>query len=356
MKMTGRSWVVIAIVLGVAAAAWLLWRGIAPEGLPEGIASGNGRIEATEINISSRISGRVGEVLVREGEFLAAGQVLARMNTDQLDAQLREAEALLQAARIGVETAEAQVVQRRAEREAAGAVVAQREAERDAAHKRFLRTEELAARGTAAVQLLDDDSARYFGAQAAVAVAEAQAAAADAAIGTAEAQIVDARARVDAALATIERIQADIDDAALRSPRAGRVQYRVVQPGEVVAAGGVVLNMIDLEDVYMSFFLPTEQAGRVAIGSEARLVLDAAPEFVIPAKVTFVADVAQFTPKTVETEEERQKLMFRVRAHVAPELLRRYIEYVKAGLPGIAYVRLDPEAAWPAALQDNLLQ
>lgn len=356
MTMTKRSWGLLAAVVIATAAIWLLWRSIAPEGLPAGLASGNGRVEATEINISSRISGRVDDVLVREGEFLEAGQVLAQMNTDQLQAQLREAEAQLQAARIGIGTAENQVVQRRAEREAAGAVVAQREAERDAAHKRFLRTEELTTRGTTSEQLLDDDSARYASARATVAAAEAQAAAADAAISTAEAQVVEANARVDAARATIERIQADIDDAALRSPRSGRVQYRVVQPGEVVAAGGVVLNMVDLEDVYMSFFLPTEQAGRVAIGSEARLVLDAAPEYVIPAEVTFVADVAQFTPKTVETEQERQKLMFRVRAHVDPELLRRYIEYVKAGLPGVAYVRLDPEAAWPAALQNQLLQ
>jgi HlyD family secretion protein len=108
--------------------------------------------------------------------------------------------------------------------------------------------------------------------------------------------------------------------------------------------------MVDLGDVYMTFFLPTADAGRVAIGSEVRLVLDAIPQYVIPAKATFVADVAQFTPKTVETEEERQKLMFRIKAHIAPELLRQHIEHVKTGLPGMAYVQLDPAAQWP----DNL--
>src|SRR3546814_3115012 len=83
---------------------------------------------------------------------------------------------------------------------------------------------------------------------------------------------------------TIQRIQADIDDSVLKSPRDGRVQYRVAQPGEVLSPGGVVLNMVDLTDVYMTFFLPTEQAGRVALGAEARLVLDAAPQYVIPAE------------------------------------------------------------------------
>jgi len=129
------------------------------------------------------------------------------------------------------------------------------------------------------------------------------------------------------------------------------VQYRVAQPGEVLAAGGRVLNLVDLGDVYMTFFLPTTQAGRLAIGTEARLVLDAWPQYVIPARIGFVANVAQFTPKTVETAEERQKLMFRVKAQIPEDLLRKYIELVKTGLPGLAYVRLDPAAEWPARLQ-----
>lgn len=159
-----------------------------------------------------------------------------------------------------------------------------------------------------------------------------------------------------AAQAAIESIVADINDSTLRSPREGRVQYRVAQPGEVLSAGGRVLNIVDLSDVYMTFFLPTEQAGRIPLGSDVRLVLDAAPQYVIPAKASFVADVAQFTPKTVETEEERQKLMFRIRAKIAPELLREHIQYVKTGLPGMAYVRIAQDAEWPAHLNEALVK
>ncbi|MGD9883186.1 MAG: HlyD family secretion protein [Reyranella sp.] len=148
--------------------------------------------------------------------------------------------------------------------------------------------------------------------------------------------------------------RADIDDSALKAPRDGRVQYRVAQPGEVLAAGGRVLNMVDLFDVYMTFFLPTEAAGRIAIGSEVRLVLDTAPQFVFPARVTFVADVAQFTPKSVETAIERLKLMFRIKANVDPALLNRHLDQVKTGLPGVAYVRTDPKADWPANLTVKL--
>jgi HlyD family secretion protein len=230
----------------------------------------------------------------------------------------------------------------------------QRKTELGAAGRRVARSEELAPKGATAQQVLDDDRARYDGAMAAVAAAEAQVAAADAAIGTAESQVVGAQAAHEAALATIERIEADIDDSALKAPRDGRVQYRVAQPGEVLGVGGRVLNMVDLVDVYMTFFLPTEAAGRLAIGDEVRIVLDTAPEYVIPARVTFVADVAQFTPKTVETAVERLKLMFRVKANIAPALLARHIDRVKTGLPGVAYVRIDSRAEWPANLAIKL--
>ncbi|MCY1417920.1 hypothetical protein D9M71_334660 [compost metagenome] len=101
----------------------------------------------------------------------------------------------------------------------------------------------------------------------------------------------------------------------------------------------------------MTFFLPAPQAGLLQLGQEVRLVIDAAPQYVIPAKLSYVASVAQFTPKTVETASEREKLMFRVKARLDPELLRRHISYVKTGVPGMAYLRLDPQAEWPADLQ-----
>ena len=166
----------------------------------------------------------------------------------------------------------------------------------------------------------------------------------------AQAQVVGARSSVDAATATIARIDADITDSVLKAPRDGRVQVRVAQPGEVLAGGGRVLNLLDLSDVYMTFFVPETAAGRIALGTEVRIVLDTAPDYAIPARVSFVASQAQFTPKTVETESERQKLMFRVRAQIAPELLQRHIEQVKTGVPGMAWLRTDPQAQWPASL------
>jgi HlyD family secretion protein len=253
-----------------------------------------------------------------------------------------------------VDTAKSTLAQRESEKAAAEAVVAQRTAEFDLATKNFNRAKQMVGTGAIAREDFDTHQSSFFAAKAAVASAAANVAASDAAIATAKALIIAAESNVASTQATIERVQADIDDSTLKAPKGGRVQYRVAQPEEVLPAGGKVLNMVDLNNVYMTFFLPTNWAGRVNLGAETRIVLDAAPEFVIPAKVTFVADVAQFTPKTVETAEERQKLTFRVKAHIPADLLKKYVHEVKTGLPGMAYVQLDPTAEWPARLQVKL--
>lgn len=356
MTPTRRRWLLAALLALLAAGGYYAWQTFGGSGLPAGIASGNGRIEAVEIDISTKTPGRIKEILVDEGDFVRAGDVLARMDTEQLEAQRRQAEAQLRRAVIGVDTAKSVVTQREAERTAAEAVVSQREAERDVSERRYQRSQQLVRTNTISQQVLDDDRATSQGAIAALGAAQAQLAASEAAVGAAKAAVIDAEAAVEAAKAAIDSITADINDATLTSPRDGRVQYRVAQPGEVLSAGGRVLNLVDLGDVYMTFFLPTAQAGRVAIGADVRIVLDAAPQYVIPAKATYVADVAQFTPKTVETEEERQKLMFRVKAQISPELLRKYIQQVKTGLPGMAYVKLDPQAAWPTHLAGTVVQ
>ncbi len=354
MAFNRKQWILAGAIIVLAASGYYAWKTLNGDGLPDGIAKGNGRIEAVEIDISTKSPGRIREILADEGDFVQVNDILARMDTDQLESQRKQAEAQLRRAEIGIETARSLVTQREAEHTAAEATVAQREAQLDAAQRRLARSQQLTQSRTVSQQVLDDDRATAQGAEAAVGAAKAQLAATEAAIGAAKAQVVDAEASVEAAKAAIASIEADINDATLRAPKPGRVQYRVAHPGEVLSAGGRVLNLVDVSDVYMTFFLPTGQAGRVAMGADARIVLDAAPQYVIPAKISFVADVAQFTPKTVETEEERQKLMFRVKAKIPQELLQKYIQQVKTGLPGMAYVKLDPNAEWPKNLAETV--
>ncbi len=320
----------------------------------DGFISGNGRIEATDINIATKAPGQVVDIFVSEGEFVTAGQLLATMQVTSLEAQLNEARAQLKQAEHAVASAQAQVQMRQSDKAATQAIVVQRAAEGQAAQHRLNRSAILSKEGATSKQQYDDDRAGVESTIAAIAAAKAQVATADAAINAAKAQEVGARSAVDAVAATIERIESDIADSQLKAPRDGRVQYKVAQPGEVLGSGGNVLNMIDVSDVYMSFFLPETAVGKVALGTEVRLVLDAAPNVVIPAKVSFVASAAQFTPKTVETESERQKLMFRVKAHIPKALLGKYLDQVKTGLPGVAWIRLDDSKAWPDQLANKV--
>ena len=336
---------VIVALLAAGVAAWIL---LSPKGPGSGFISGNGRIEATEIDVATKLPGRVQDIMVDEGDFVQAGQPLAQI--DVLDAQRDEARARHREAVNAVASAKAQVAVRRSDTAALQAVVKQRESELDAAQRRLARSETLSREGAASIQELDDDRARTHSAQAALAAAQAQVRAGQAAIEAVQAQVVGAGSSVAAAEATVARVDADIADSQLKSPRDGRVQYRIAEPGEVLGSGGRVLNLVDLGDVYMTFFLPETAVGRVPLGGEVRIVLDAAPQYVIPATISYVASTAQFTPKTVETASERQKLMFRVKARISRDLLQKHLKLVKTGLPGVAWLKLDQQAQWPANL------
>lgn len=341
----------VGVLLAITVIGVVMWIKLKPSGPGAGFISGNGRIEATEIDVATKLAGRVLQIMVNEGDLVRAGQPLAQMQIDVLDAQRDEARAHARQSVTAVASAQAQVVARQADAAAAQAMVGLRASELDAAQRRFTRSETLSKSGALSLQEFDDDRARVRGAEAAVTAVEAQVAAAQAAIKAAQAQVVGAQSGVDASEATVARVEADIHDSQLTSPRDGRVQYRVAQPGEVLAGGGKVLNLADLGDVYMTFFLPETVAGKVAMGSEVHIILDAAPQYVVPASVTYVASTAQFTPKTVETASERQKLMFRVKAQISPVLLQKHLQVVKTGLPGVAWIKLDSQAKWPANLQ-----
>jgi HlyD family secretion protein len=350
---TPRRWsnkVMMALgVLGVVAAL-LAYNRLKPKGLPDGIASGNGRLEATDIDVATRSGGRLKSVLVQEGDFVESGQAVAVIDTQTLQADMNRAQAQVVQARNARATAAALLAQREQSILTAQAVVGQRQAEQSFATKQWQRTKELVGKGFLAPQKLDEAQAQIQSVKAAMSAAQSQVAEAKAAVTATRSQVVEADSAIETARAVQARIQADMNDTTLRAPRAGRVQLISSREGEVVGAGGRVLSLVDLQEVYMTFFLPETAAGRLALGAEARLVLDAAPQYVIPAKVSFVASVAQFTPKTVETQAERQKMVFKVRAQVDRELLVRYRTQVKTGMPGMAYVRVNPQQEWPDTL------
>ncbi len=325
MKRSGKILIGMLVIMVAGGGGWLWWQQ-AQSRLPDYIAWGNGRIEAEEIHIATKYAGRVAAVLVEEGDRVDAGQVLARMDTAELDASMARAVADVLRSMEAVAEATAQI--------------AQRDSELRFAQQELDRAEYLVDRGHISVELAEQRQSERDAAQAA--------------LDAARAHLANTEQGVESARAEASRVQAQINDATLIAPRMGRIQYRLAEPGEVLSDGGRVVTLLDLTDVYMTIFLPTAEVGRVMIGSEARIILDALPEYVIPAKVSFVAAEAQFTPRQVETRTEREKLMFRVKIHIDRDLLLQHVDSVKTGVPGEAYVLLGTDAQWPQRLDISL--
>jgi HlyD family secretion protein len=323
-----RRWLkrgLLLLVLLLAAMGAAYWWFHAPAGLPLGIASGNGRLEADEIDIDTKFAGRIAQLLADEGDLVKAGQVVALMDTQDLAASLKKAEALVLQAQQTLDAAKATAEQQKSQ-----ALLAKQE---------LGRAQFLVPKGYMPKETLDQRQQQLDGAIAAQNAAIAN-------VGAAEQALA-------ASKHDVELDNVNIADNALVAPREARVQYRIANVGEVLAAGGKVFTLLDISYVYMDIYLPTVDAGRVRIGSDARIVLDAYPTRAIPAAVTFIASQAQFTPKTVETKDERDKLMFRIRVRINPERLRGRANEVRSGLPGVAYLRTDPAVAWPAQLQGD---
>ena len=327
--MNGRNFRTLALVAVLAGGGWLLWHYLQPTPLPPWLASGNGRLEATEVDVATKLAGRLREVNAWEGDQVKVDQVLARLDADDPRAQLRSAQAQASQAHVSITEARENVRSAASQLELARATLA--------------RSESLVQRGFITKDKLDQDRTKVQTAQASLEAAQAR--------------VDEAAHGAEAAQARSASVQVTVNDTDIKAPRNGRVLYRLAEPGEVLGAGGKVLTLLDLSDVYMTFYLPTDKAGQVSLGAEARIVLDALPNQPIPARVTFVSPQSQFTPKTVETHTEREKLMFRIKVRIPPEWLAAHPKLINPGSPGVAYVRLEvpgqgaAPAAWPAFLQ-----
>ncbi len=213
--------------------------------------------------------------------------------------------------------AEAAVLQAQQQQLQAGTILCQHQSELKTAQAEFARVAQLTVKGFSTQSQLDTQCMALASAGAAVASAEAGIPLTDATIGAAE--------------AAVDGVQSLIDDSHVAAPRAGRVQYVLEHSGEVVAAGSSIVMLTNLSDMYMTIYLPSRDAARLAIGAEAPIILDAIPDYVIPAAAAFVASTAQLTPKSVETSHERDQLLFRVKLTIAPELLAEYQDRARRG-------------------------
>ena len=294
--------------------------------LPDGLSAGNGRIEANETDIAVKYPGRVLQILAQEGDMVQSGQPLVLMDSQELQARIDRAKADIGQSMEAIKEAEIQL--------------AQNQNDLSFTQKQYQRIAKLMARDLTYQSLLDEKQNQRSSAQSKVHASESR--------------VRSLKKAHDARLAALRQLDSEMAETQLVSPITGRVLYKLVQNSEVVPSGGKVLTLLDLSNVYMEIFLPAREAGRLKIGSEARIVLDAYPNTALPAMVTFVSPQAQFTPKQVETRSERDKLMFRVKLQIPETLVLKYLEQVKTGLRGTGYIRTNETTPWPTELKNSL--
>jgi HlyD family secretion protein len=364
-----KKWIVIPIVLVVVGILGYQYWKSKQSALPAGIVSGNGRIEARLSDASAKEPLRVKQILVDEGDLVRPGQVLVRLDTVTIDAELAKNEAAvgaareeLAAAKAAIAAAKADIAAANANIVAANAAVEQQQSEVQLAQTEADRQRNMLAENATSKAMYDVRQTALETTKATLKDAQAREDSAEAGAGAAQAQLSSAQARAEAAqqqigvaLAQVEVTKSRINDATLVSPVTGRVLYRLVEPGEVLGPGGKALTLVDLSDVYMEIYLPSDQAAALKTGSDARITVDYEPNASAAARVSFVSPEAQFTPKQVETKSEREKLMFRVKLQVPPELVEHYIENIKTGVRGVGYVKVSPAAMWPGWLEKGVL-
>lgn len=289
---------------GVALAALVAWlafdRWFGSNTLPEGLIQANGRIEGDRVIVAGKFAGRITRLRVREGDTVARDQVLVEMDDAQARARVHQARAALAALDAQVQLAAAREAQ----------------AARDA-----VRFRELFREGTASSYETEQ---------------------ADLGARVAHDQLVAARAQRASAAAALAEAESVIADLTIRAPTAGTVLARMVDGGEVVGSGTPLLALVDLDRLYLKVYVPEVEIGRLRLGLPAQVYTDAFPDRPFAASVRYIASEAEFTPKEVQTPDERVKLVFAVRLYLTANPEHRLMP----GLPADAVIRWDPNVPW----------
>jgi len=379
--------VAVILVLALGGGAWYL---LAHSGGSPGVIPVSGRVEGDDAAVGAKISGRIREITVREGDHVEAGQVIAVLDDAQIRAREQQSEAAVRQAQarvriskhqiavlseqlkqseLGVEQSRADAQGRVSEAEArlaaAEAQLAQAEAshaqakwERDA-YTRLVQKGYVAEQDAVQKQYTEEAQAAVVSAnrkqveasRGALTTARANLtnpAIRSSQVAAVQGQILQAEADIAAAEADAERAQAMLDEARANradlhviAPFSGTVATRTAEPGEVVTAGTPIVTMVNLGQVYLRAFVPGGQIGRVKIGQPARVYLDSAPTTPIEAAVIRIDPEASFTPENTYFREDRVKQVVGVKL-----LIHGALGYAKPGMPADGEILVD--GSWPA--------
>lgn len=293
----------VMVVLALAAAA------CGPDTDEEVIAA-SGHVEATEVRLSTKVPGHVEAIAVQEGDAVAAGQEIARI--DATDARLALAAAVAERAQADAERRLRVAGSRREDVGEAEAQLERARADLRGAQEDLQRMEKLLASGSGTDKARDDARTRRDVAAAGVEAATERLRKLKA--GSRPEEIDAATARVSAADARIAQLRQQIEDAVVRSPVAGVVTEKLAEPGELLTRGAGLVVVTELARPWLTIYLPEPDLGRIRLGQEVEVVTDAGQRRT--GRVTFVSPQAEFTPKNVQTPDERAKLVYRVKVSV----------------------------------------
>lgn len=339
---------VIALVLcmiGGGVAYYL----VHPHGMPEGLIAASGRIEGERIVAATKFPGRISKIMVREGDTIKAGASVAQLEDQQIAARVEQARQALNAVQAQLQAAESGLAIARREvplaQAAADATLAKAQAVEVQAARDAQRHRELFEHGSIEKRRLEQAELGWRVAQADVAAARQGSS--GAALGKdkvlAKEQELDAlraqRARAAGAVAEAESVSGD---QLVTAPAGGVVVARLREPGEVIQAGSAIAEVADLDALHLKVYVPEAQIGKVKLGQPVRLYVDSQQGRVFEAQVSYIASRAEFTPKEVQTADERVKLVYAVKLAIKSNPEHR----LTPGLPADAVIRWDEHAAW----------
>jgi HlyD family secretion protein len=310
------------LIVVVALTAWLVLRSDSDD---DKRIEASGTIEGTEADLGFQVGGRVAQVNVREGDRVQAGTLLARLEQSELQARRAAAVAQLQGARALLSELERGARPEEVRQTQSGVTAAQRRLEES--ESVLARTRRLYEGGAVSKEALDQAETARTVARTAYQQAREQLTLVN--TGPRRERIEAQRAVVRQAEAAVAQVQATIDNAAIAAPFAGVVTVRHREPGESVSPGAPVVTVMNTRDRWVRIFVREDQIGRVAIGERAAIKSDSHPDKTFNGRVTFIANEAEFTPRNVQTAEERVKLVYAVKvAIVGDEALQ-----LKPGVP-----------------------
>lgn len=330
---------------------------------PEGLIQANGRIEGDLISVATKFMGRINQLVVREGDTVTTGQVMVQLDDVQVRAQVKQAqegwkalEARVQGMHeelavlnlqvpLAIESAEAKVREIKAKLQQALAV--EREARRELDRMRFL-----FEKGNVSLQEFDvkqrqwDVVSQDILAMRSLLV-QTQKDLAQAELGwrrirAKKAEVAGLERQRDQAEGALEEVESVLADLTIRAPSNGTITTRMVDIGEVVSAGAPLFEMVDLDHLYLQVYVPEVQIGKVRLGLFSQVFIDAFPDRPFPAVVRYIASRAEFTPKEVQTPDERVKLTYAVKLYFEENPDHR----LTPGMPADAVIRWKDDIPW----------